>query len=37
MRFSDIDTGRAVDPTLFQFQVPPGVEVVTPPMLPVPQ
>jgi outer membrane lipoprotein carrier protein len=37
MRFSDIDTRRAVDPTLFQFQVPPGVEVVTPPMLPVPR
>jgi outer membrane lipoprotein carrier protein len=37
MRFSEIDTRSAIDPALFQFQVPPGVEVVTPPILPVPR
>jgi outer membrane lipoprotein carrier protein len=37
MRFSEIDTRGAIDPALFQFQVPPGVEVVTPPILPVPR
>jgi outer membrane lipoprotein carrier protein len=37
MWFSDIDTTRAVDPALFQFQVPPGVEVMSPPILPMPR
>jgi outer membrane lipoprotein carrier protein len=37
LRFSDIDTASAVDPALFQFQVPPGVDVVAPPGLPVPR
>jgi len=32
--FSDIDTEVAIDPSLFQFQVPPGVEVVSPPLSP---
>jgi outer membrane lipoprotein carrier protein len=37
MWFSDIDTEAAVDVSLFQFQVPPGVEVITPPAFPVPR
>jgi outer membrane lipoprotein carrier protein len=37
MWFSDIDTERAVEPTVFQFQVPPGVEVISPPVFPVPR
>jgi outer membrane lipoprotein carrier protein len=37
MWFSDIDTGGAVDPALFQFQVPPGVDVIAPPALPAPR
>ncbi len=37
MWFSDIDTEAAVDASLFQFQVPPGVEVITPPTFPVPR
>lgn len=37
MWFSDIDTRRAIDPALFQFQVPAGVEVITSPILPVPR
>jgi outer membrane lipoprotein carrier protein len=37
MWFSDIDTEGPVDPSLFQFQVPPGVEVTSPPTLPVPR
>jgi outer membrane lipoprotein carrier protein len=34
IRFSDINTEVAIDPSLFQFQVPPGVEVVSPPLSP---
>ena len=37
MWFSDIDTEAAVDPALFQFEVPSGVEVVSPPVFPVPR
>lgn len=37
MWFSDIDTEAAVDPSLFQFQVPPGVDVMSPPVFPVPR
>lgn len=37
LTFSDIDTDVAIDPSLFQFQVPPGVEVVTPPLFPAPR
>ena len=37
MWFSDIDTEAAVAPSLFQFQVPPGVEVVAPPVFPGPR
>jgi outer membrane lipoprotein carrier protein len=37
MWFSDIDTEGAVDPSLFQFQVPPGVDVMSPPVFPVPR
>jgi len=37
MWFSDLDTERAVAPSLFQFQVPPGVDVIAPPVLPVPR
>jgi outer membrane lipoprotein carrier protein len=37
MRFSDIDTEGAVEPSLFQFQVPSGVEVMSPPVFPVPR
>jgi outer membrane lipoprotein carrier protein len=37
MWFSDIDTEAAVAPSLFQFQVPPGVEVMAPPVFPGPR
>ena len=37
MWFSDIDTEAAVTPSLFQFQVPPGVEVMAPPVFPGPR
>jgi outer membrane lipoprotein carrier protein len=37
MWFADIDTQGAVEPSLFQFQVPPGVEVISPPVFPVPR
>ena len=37
MRFSDIQTDVPVDPSLFQFQVPPGVDVVTSPPFPEPR
>jgi outer membrane lipoprotein carrier protein len=37
MRFSNIDTEAAVDASLFQFQVPPGVEVIAPPAFPAPR
>jgi outer membrane lipoprotein carrier protein len=37
MWFADIDTEGAVDPSLFQFQVPPGVDVISPPVFPVPR
>ncbi len=37
IRFSDIQTDAPVDPSIFQFQVPPGVDVVTPPLFPVPR
>jgi outer membrane lipoprotein carrier protein len=37
MWFSDIDTETAVTPALFQFQVPPGVEVIAPPVFPGPR
>jgi outer membrane lipoprotein-sorting protein len=37
MWFSDIDTETAVTPALFQFQVPPGVEVMAPPVFPGPR
>jgi outer membrane lipoprotein carrier protein len=37
MWFADIDTEGAVDPSLFQFQVPPGVEVISPPVFPGPR
>jgi outer membrane lipoprotein-sorting protein len=37
MWFSDIDTQGPVDPVLFHFQVPPGVDVMSPPMFPVPK
>jgi outer membrane lipoprotein-sorting protein len=37
MRFTDIDTERPVDASLFQFRVPPGVEVIAPPAFPVPR
>jgi outer membrane lipoprotein carrier protein len=37
MRFTDIDTERPVDASLFQFQVPPGVEVIAPPAFPAPR
>jgi len=35
--FTDIDTEGAVEPSVFQFQVPPGVEVISPPVFPVPR
>jgi outer membrane lipoprotein carrier protein len=37
MWFSDIDTEGAIEPSLFQFQVPPGVDVISPPVFPVPR
>lgn len=37
MSFADIDTEGAVDPSLFQFEVPPGVDVVAPPLMPAPR
>jgi outer membrane lipoprotein carrier protein len=37
MRFTEIDTERPVDASLFQFQAPPGVEVIAPPAFPVPR
>jgi outer membrane lipoprotein-sorting protein len=37
MWFSDIDTEAAVDPSLFQFEVPSGVDVVSPPVFPIPR
>jgi outer membrane lipoprotein carrier protein len=37
MWFSDLDTWSAIDPSLFQFQVPSGVDVVSPPTFPVPR
>jgi outer membrane lipoprotein carrier protein len=37
MWFSDIDTQAAVHPSLFQFQVPSGVEVISPPVFPMPR
>jgi outer membrane lipoprotein carrier protein len=37
MWFSDIDTEGAVEPALFQFQVPPGVDVISPPVFPGPR
>jgi outer membrane lipoprotein carrier protein len=37
MWFSDIDTESAVAPSLFQFQAPPGVDVIAPPAFPVPR
>jgi outer membrane lipoprotein carrier protein len=37
MWFSEIDTEAAIAPSLFQFQVPPGVEVMAPPVFPGPR
>jgi outer membrane lipoprotein carrier protein len=37
MWFTDIDTEGPVDPALFQFQVPPGVDVMSPPVFPGPR
>jgi outer membrane lipoprotein carrier protein len=37
MWFADIDSEGPVDSSLFQFQVPPGVEVISPPVFPVPR
>jgi outer membrane lipoprotein carrier protein len=37
MWFEDIDTEQPVNPSLFQFQVPPGVDVISPPVFPVPR
>jgi outer membrane lipoprotein carrier protein len=37
MWFFDIDTEGAVEPSRFQFQVPPGVEVMAPPVFPMPR
>jgi outer membrane lipoprotein carrier protein len=37
MWFSDIDTEGPVDPSLFHFQIPPGVEVIAPPVFPMPR
>jgi outer membrane lipoprotein carrier protein len=35
--FSDIDAESTVDPSLFQFQIPAGVDVISPPVFPVPR
>lgn len=37
MWFSNIDTEGKVEPSLFQFQVPPGVDVISPPVFPMPR
>jgi outer membrane lipoprotein carrier protein len=37
MWFSNIDTEGRVEPSRFQFQVPPGVDVISPPMFPGPR
>jgi outer membrane lipoprotein carrier protein len=37
MWFSNIDTEGRVEPSMFQFQVPPGVEVISPPVFPGPR
>jgi outer membrane lipoprotein-sorting protein len=37
MWLADIDTQGAVEASLFQFQVPPGVDVISPPVFPVPR
>ena len=37
MWFSDIDTEAAIAPSLFQLHVPPGVEVMAPPVFPGPR
>jgi outer membrane lipoprotein carrier protein len=37
MWFSNIDTEAPVAPSLFQFQVPPGIEVMAPPVFPGPR
>jgi len=37
MWFSDIDTEAPVAPSLFQFHVPPGIEVMAPPVFPGPR
>jgi outer membrane lipoprotein carrier protein len=37
MWFSEIDTEGAIAPSLFHFQVPPGVDVISPPVFPMPQ
>jgi outer membrane lipoprotein carrier protein len=37
MWFSDIDTEGAVAPSFFQFQAPPGVDVISPPVFPGPR
>jgi outer membrane lipoprotein carrier protein len=37
MWFSDLDTEGTVAPSLFQFQVPPGVDVIAPPVFPMPR
>ena len=37
MWFSHIDTEGRVEPSMFQFQVPPGVEVISPPVFPGPR
>lgn len=37
MSFAGIDTEGAVDPALFHFDVPAGVDVVTPPLMPAPR
>ncbi|MFQ6110786.1 MAG: outer membrane lipoprotein carrier protein LolA, partial [Nitrospinota bacterium] len=32
--FSEIEEGKVLSPSLFRFEIPPGVEVVRPPRLP---